>query len=97
MITFQLEILNPLWDKRFANLYCSAGSTFVPNKYWELEILKSNELIGFNFSITSRQDHAGLAVTVAVLGYSINFKLYDHRHWDYEINNWIDYEKLAEK
>lgn len=92
MIKFQLEILNPLWDNRFANLYCQGGATFIPNKCWELEILKSNELVRFNLKITTRQDHAGVSITIALLGYSTNFKLYDHRHWDYETNNWTKYD-----
>jgi hypothetical protein len=45
-------------------------------------------LIGFEFSYTRRQSHAGLTVELALLGYSLSFMIYDTRHWNQETGAW---------
>jgi hypothetical protein len=91
MINLRFQIDSPCtWDY-FKNLGCLHGS-FTKNKHWELEHnYYSGSLVDCEFQINRQSDHAGLTVTIGLLGYGISFRIYDHRHWDYETNNWKDY------
>ena len=91
MIYFNINIRNPMWGNRFANLFCRSGNTPWKHKYWEVEILKDSELFRIEFEFTTRQDHAGIGLELGLLGYKIDFRLYDSRHWDYETNSWQVY------
>lgn len=45
----------------------------------------------FEFSIrwTTKCDHAGISFTFSIYKlFWINFKIYDHRHWDYNNNSY---------
>lgn len=88
MIYFNFNIRNPKWTERFTNVKCWHGSTFVKNKYWEVEIIKCDNILRIEFEFTIRQDHAGINLELGLLGYEIHFTLYDNRHWDYENNRW---------
>lgn len=81
MIYFKTSISNP-WSNRFANIFCKAGGTPFKNKFWEVELLKTNQLIGFEFSLTTRCDHAGVFLEVGLLGFSLSINFYDNRHWN---------------
>jgi hypothetical protein len=35
-----------------------------------------------------RQDHAGSGLEIELLGWSIDYRFYDDRHWDYKNNCW---------
>jgi hypothetical protein len=35
-----------------------------------------------DFHISTKEDHAGISLTVGVLGYGVHFHIYDHRHED---------------
>lgn len=91
MIHLCFNITNPLTD-RFNNLYCRSGKLPVKHKFWEIQILKSDNIVSFDLQITTRQDHAGIKFWLGLFGYSINFNLYDSRHWDYKTKNWKVYE-----
>ena len=88
MIYFNVNIRNPAWWDRFANIKCWSGSTPFKHKHWEAQILKGPELLRFEFEITTQQDHAGLNIELALLGYHIGFTFYDERHWNNETNSW---------
>jgi len=83
-ISFRLD--NP-WSKSFDNLWNRSGM-ITQNKAWEAELLQTQQLIGFQLSFTVRRDHAGLDLEVGLFGYSISFKIYDTRHWDYQNACW---------
>jgi hypothetical protein len=86
MIHISFGLSNP-WGRPFENLWNRSGS-IAQHTAWEAELLQTNQLIGFEFSYTRRQSHAGLTVGLALLGYSLSFMIYDTRHWDYETNTW---------
>lgn len=90
MLHLNLKISNPL-SKRFKNIKCWSGATPFKNKFWEFQILATPDLICIDFSYTIRQDHAGLRLELGLFGYSIDFNLYDNRHWDYIGKKWEVY------
>jgi hypothetical protein len=91
MINLKFLITNPWWD-RFENVYAVAGQTPIKNKFWEFQIIKSDDILSFDLRITHRTDHAGVDLWVGLLGYSMNLNLYDNRHWDIETNTWVKYD-----
>ena len=36
--------------------------------------------------LTHRQDHPGFEIGIGILGYGIHFRIYDTRHWNYDLN-----------
>lgn len=90
MFNLRFSIENPFWS-RFEVIDSRSGSTPFKNKYWELELMKSDDLVAVDLRITTRQDHAGLDLWLGVIGYAVNFKIYDSRHWNNETNSWEIY------
>ena len=91
MIKIRIEIQNPWSRDIFKNLGCIFGR-LTRHKSWELEhTVYDGTLFDFNFEWTRRGDHAGLEIVLGVLTYGIRFRIYDHRHWDYENNRWAVY------
>lgn len=88
MINFRVNIVNPICD-RFDSIKCWAGKTFVKNKFWEIQVMKDNVIIALDLRITTRQSHAGAELWLGLLGYSINFQIYDNRHWNHEEGRWV--------
>jgi hypothetical protein len=86
MIHISFGLSNP-WGRSFDNLWNRSG-LITNHKAWEVELLQTREVIGFEFSLTRRQSHAGLTVELAVLGRSMSFRIYDTRHWNPEIGAW---------
>jgi len=66
-------------------------------KFWELQIQNDNTEVIFDFGIswTKNCDHAGFSFKFEILSFWLDFKVYDNRHWDYDRNNYIDYDKLC--
>ena len=95
MFYIGLHISNPFKTNTFKNLF-NVGGRISKNKSWEFEIIYSPTiLLEFNLRIvTSGVDHAGLELDIGMLGLSLNAKIYDNRHWDYDNNCW---EKHDEK
>ena len=86
MIYLSFGLSNP-WGRPFDNLWNRSGLV-TNHKAWEVELLQTREVIGFEFSYTRRQSHAGLTVELALLGYSASFMIYDTRHWNPETGAW---------
>lgn len=86
MINLKIGITNP-WSERFDSLYCGSGP-ITNHKFWEFELLRTHEVLVLDISYTIKQDHAGLNVWLGLIGYSVNFHIYDNRHWDYDNNQW---------
>lgn len=91
MINFRLSITNP-WSDKFENLYCRAGSTPFKHKFWEFQIMRTDEIVCVDIRYTVKQDHAGLDIWLALFSYAVNFKIYDNRHWNYEKGCWEKYD-----
>jgi hypothetical protein len=91
MIEINFELQHPGWFNRFRVIGSRHGATPVPNKHWEVELTKTDSLIKMSLSWRRRQDHAGIGVELALVGWCVSVHLYDNRHWDYAAQNW---EKL---
>lgn len=87
MINFRLSVSIP-WSDRFESLYIKTGKTPFRYKFWEFQILKHSDIIAIDLRLSTRQDHAGLDIWLGLVGYSINFLVYDSRHWNYETKTW---------
>jgi hypothetical protein len=90
MINLQLNIRNP-WSNRFQNIKCWHGRTPIKNKYWELQIYKSSDVLDLNINITHRQSHAGIRIGFGILGFNTEFQIYDNRHWSDKLQSWEFY------
>jgi hypothetical protein len=88
MINLEFSIRNP-WISRWDSGVCWSGN-LLKHKFWELQFMKTADIINFKFSITHRQDHAGLIFEIGLAGYTANFTIYDNRHWDTEKFRWHD-------
>ena len=89
MIYLNLNIRNP-WLDRFENVRNWTGK-FIKNKWWEIEILKTDNFFRFEFQYTIRQDHAGVHLELGLLGWEFSCGIHDSRHWDYTSNSWEIY------
>lgn len=93
MINLRLELQNPWAKDRFKNLGCVYGS-ISKHKAWELEhTFYDGLLVDIDFSFKRKCDHAGLNIVLGLFGYAVHFSIYDTRHWDYETNDWMTYER----
>jgi hypothetical protein len=92
IVNLRFELSNPFdrWDY-FNNLGCISGR-LTKYKAWELEhTFCSTVLIDVDMRWTRKMDHAGLDITVGLLGYGISFRIYDTRHWNDYDNRWEEY------
>jgi hypothetical protein len=80
MIQVNLEISNP-WSDYFKSGYCWSGKLF-KNKFWELQAMRTNDIVCVRAEITYRTDHAGARFELGLLSFNIAFNIYDNRHWD---------------
>jgi hypothetical protein len=87
MIHLKFPKTNPL-DK-FESIYSSHGK-ISEYKFWEFEFYCYDWYwVEFEFEwIINGFDHAGPEIGIGILGYYINFKIYDSRHWNKELNSW---------
>jgi hypothetical protein len=88
MIDLHFSIGNP-WAKKWRNIRCWHGATPFTHKYWEVEVMQSADIIAITFSLTYRQDHAGIKIGAALLSYEIQATIYDSRHWDDKTASYI--------
>lgn len=40
-------------------------------------------------------DHASVGFSLTILGFMIDAKIYDRRHWDYDENTWVKYDQAS--
>ena len=85
MIVITFAIQNPFFKswRQFKNIRNWHGATPFKNKFWEVELTKSGEIVMFDFTVRTRCDHAGTTLGLGLFGHSINATLYDNRHWDH--------------
>lgn len=81
MLNLNISVSNP-WSSRFENIKCWSGETFLKNKCWEFELLKTTDILLLSFAFTTRRDHAGLALEIGLFGFQAGFNVYDSRHWE---------------
>lgn len=93
MIDLIFKVKNPFPKDNFKNIWFKAGS-ITEFKNWEMQFSYCRDLI-FGISLDtsfSGRDHAGPELELILLGFSLNFKIYDSRHWDYKKSIWQVYE-----
>ena len=94
MINFRFSLESPWWD-RFANIKAWSGKTPWKNKFWEVQVMKSDDIVAFDLRISAMTDHAGIDLWLGLLGFSVNLQFYDSRHWDHDSGAWKVYgEKI---
>jgi hypothetical protein len=89
MLSLQFNIKNP-YSSRFGIVSVKHGK-ITKNKSWEFQIDKTNDIIGFEVRLTTRQCHSGFWLSLALFGYEVIFNIHDNRHWDYLTNTWETY------
>jgi hypothetical protein len=73
----------------FKNLGCISGR-LTKKLAWELEhSYYSGSLLDIDIELSRDEDHAGFDLTVGLLGYGIHFRIYDTRHYDYYLKEWV--------
>lgn len=88
MLSLFLKIENPFVKGTFKSLFCSYFKVY-KYKHFEFQIIYySKSLLELEISWTFKQDHAGLRLILGALGFSLNFTLYDSRHWCYNTDSW---------
>ena len=95
MINLNFNLRNP-WSNRWKCLYTKSGNGPFKNKYWEVQVDECADIVGFEFRFTTRQDHAGLHLSLALFGYDAMFTFYDNRHWNDEEGRWFVYGEAKE-
>ena len=63
------------------------------NKYLEIQCQAwswrdSGRYFDFHTHWTTAGDHAGFEIHFEIMGWFLNIKVYDCRHWDYKNNRW---------
>ena len=87
IFNFRLELTNPFDRWEVFKPLGSISGMLCWHKAWELEhSYMSTMLLDIDSRLTTRRDHAGLDITIGILGYGIHFSIYDTRHWDYNTN-----------
>lgn len=81
MIHVNFNIRNP-WSNFFKTGYVWSGN-LIAHKFWELQAMRTSDIVCFNLSFSIRQDHAGFNFELGLLSFNISFTIYDHRHWDH--------------
>lgn len=64
------------------------------HKFWELDISWSEptewtNYFATDFRLNRKADHAGFHFSLDIMRFSFEFYVYDHRHWDYDSNQWL--------
>jgi hypothetical protein len=84
MMNLTLTISNPFSNQEWENVKTYNGLVKkTKHMAWEFNIYRTSILAGFDFSWTRKCDHAGLDLFLGLFGYTVEFHVYDTRHWDY--------------
>ena len=91
MIRINFTLSNPLSDRW--DTICGSSGVISKYKAWEFNIYETHDIIEIDVEFRPKGDHAGLHIMLGLLGYAVEFHVYDTRHWDYENNTWEVYER----
>lgn len=86
MINFSFNIRIP-GSNRFHDIRTWHGSLPVDYKHWELQIYLSADVIDVRAEITAKQSHSGVRLCLGLLGFNVDFNVYDTRHW--QDDKWV--------
>jgi hypothetical protein len=87
MINVNFNIRIP-GSNRFHNIRTWHGSLPAAYKHWELQIYLSADIIDVGVAITAKQSHSGVRLCLGLLGFNMDFNVYDTRHW--MDDKWVD-------
>lgn len=92
MLRFSFAVKNP-WAKDVHCKVFERSGVLYGNKHFETEHYYSNyNLFYFLLDLSWRgEDHAGPEVELTLFGFSMRYKIYDARHWDYSMGTWVSY------
>jgi hypothetical protein len=93
MIKLSLSVLNPYSKDRFKCVNFWIGK-ITKHKSWEVEIYTQDQSlleIDIDTCVIGR-DHAGVRVVLGLFYFMISAKMYDTRHWNYELGRWENHE-----
>lgn len=82
---------------RGGSLYYTAGPVFHKCLETGFERLRKNDGFSICWRFNTRGDHAGLKFYVEVFGFFFEFNIYDHRHWSWEKNRWLEHGEYEEE
>jgi len=88
MINLHFNLRIPGSD-RFRNIKCWHGIVpFTQYKFWETQIYKGSDIIDLFLRATAKQSHAGIHIGVGLVGFNMEFQIYDNRHWNDKDDCW---------
>jgi hypothetical protein len=98
-MTFRLNLTLPhgwaknrpmKWFSTYAHRNISENKSFE----WQTDYFGWNELFSFNLDlIPTGSDHASVGFSLTLLGFMVDCKIYDSRHWDHDTNSWEKYDE----
>lgn len=91
MIDININIRNP-FSNRFSTLFYLGNTFGKSHKAWEIQAIRTSNVLTVELRYTIRQDHAGLWVALGILGFEISGHIYDTRHWDDANDCWNIYQ-----
>jgi hypothetical protein len=87
VINFNFSIDNP-WSNRWNTIWYASGLLF-GHKAWEFNGYATHHIIDLSFELRQgRVDHPGVFLMIGLVGYAIEFQIYDTRHWDNQWGVW---------
>ena len=100
MVRFGLTIYNPIATKfRWRCVRCwEEMIPFLRHKAYCIQIDHQNPDNVFSLDIDVRfrgEDHAGPKVALEFMGWSLDAKIYDTRHWNFDAGRWMTEFEMA--
>lgn len=87
---FNFSIKNFWYNSKKLKSYFLLHKKLSKFKHLELECVNDNyNIFCFEFKISFKEDHAGIRLSLSILGIEVYITVYDIRHWDYKNNNWV--------
>jgi hypothetical protein len=96
MIDFSIRLRNPFPCQPFRNLWNGVWRLST-HKFFELQFSRyAFNWVELSVDLNWRQtDHAGPWITVNLVGWTVDLRIVDNRHWNDETNAWETYESTT--
>lgn len=89
LFNFQIEV-SSFKEEQDCEFIYSFGKKITKNKCINFSLQKGGDrLLSINLRILlTGEDHAGISMGCSLFGRSIDFSVFDNRHWDYDKDTW---------
>lgn len=78
------------WFSTYAHKNLSENKSFE----WQTDYFGWSNLFSLSLDlIPTGSDHASVGFSLTILGFMVDCKVYDSRHWDHETNTWEKYDE----